>query len=71
MEGEPEKEDHQEHGLEAQGRGSPGRKQISGKEELTVVEVGWMRAALCPPGLGSRRLLGDLGKAKFRPMNRR
>lgn len=35
------------------------------------MEVGWTRAALCPPGLGSRSLLGDLGKAKFRPMNRR
>lgn len=37
-EGEPEetpkgKEGNQEHGLEAQGRGSPGRKQFSGPEE--------------------------------------
>lgn len=74
-EGGPEKtpkgkEANEERGLEAQGRGSPGRKQIGGKE-LRAMEVGPTRAALCPPGLGSKRWLGDLGKAKFRPMNRR
>lgn len=41
------KEGNQEHGLEAQGRGSPGRKQVGGKKELKAVEVDWTRAAPC------------------------
>lgn len=48
-EGEPEetpkgKEGNQEHGLEAQGRGSPGRKQVNGPEEGCLVPTrSWLQ----------------------------